>query len=138
MVAGGLESLAVSLGHADRFPAGWRRYLAVQDGMRCDDVLQYLGRFDGIFVGGTVVWKWRTAQTWIALAHDAGIPAHIGRVGTVRNYLRAAALGADSVDGSSPMRHKDFGRIDRYRALQAEQRQIDYRWKNLSAGITGV
>lgn len=136
-VAGGLASLEVSLSHVARFPAGWPRYLAVQDGMTPADVRPYLDRFEGIFIGGTVTWKWRTAPDWITFAHAAGIPAHIGQVGTVRNYLRAYALGADSVDGSSPMRHQDLGRVERFRATLREQSSIDHRWGNLAAGITG-
>lgn len=124
IVGGGRLSLERSLEHLTRLPSSWPRYLAVQDGMTAEGVGHIIECFDGLFVGGTLAWKWRTAPMWVNLAHTSGKQAHIGRVGTVRNYLRAAAIGADSVDGSGPMRNQNMGAISRFRRLLAEQTHI--------------
>lgn len=101
VVAGGLESLAVSLAWCDRLPEA--RYLAVQDGMSLDDVDPFLARFAGIFVGGSVPWKLRTGVDWVALAHEHGKRCHIGRVGNPKRLAWAREIGADSVDSSQPL-----------------------------------
>jgi NADPH:quinone reductase-like Zn-dependent oxidoreductase len=121
IVGGGLASLERSLEHVARLPPAWPRYLAVQPGITPGDVAPLLSRFDGLFIGGASAWRWRTAAAWIELAHAAGKPAHIGMVGTVRNYLRAAAMGADSVDGAGPMRNRDLDVVGRFHRLVAEQ-----------------
>src|SRR5262245_35839761 len=38
LVACGLQSLTFSLSWLDRMPPGWRCYLAVQDGMKCEHI----------------------------------------------------------------------------------------------------
>lgn len=102
LVGGGLRSLEVSLGWADSL-AGFRVYLAVQDGMEPAHVAPHLDRFDGVFVGGTLDWKLRTSMAWVDFAHSNSKPCHIGRVGKPRLVEWAHAIGADSIDSSEPL-----------------------------------
>jgi hypothetical protein len=125
IVAGGLQSLARSMEHAGRLPDDWGRYLPVQDGMSEYDLIpSTIDRIDGIFVGGSVVWKWRTAKDWCEFAHRVGLDCHIGRVNSERQILAARHAGADSVDGSTASRHHSVNRLLRYRALLQEQAVI--------------
>jgi hypothetical protein len=124
IVGGGRASLDRSLEHLGRLPSSWPRYLAVQKGITPDDITPVIEQFDGIFGGGPTFWRWRTAPVWVEFAHAHGKPAHIGMVGTVRNYLRAAAIGADPVDGAGPMRNRQLWRIGRFHALLTEQTHL--------------
>jgi hypothetical protein len=101
IVAGGYSSLDFSLGWLNKIPANYNCYLAVQDGMEMQVIEGYLDLFDGIFVGGSLEWKLRTAYEWVKLVHDHGKPCHIGRVGTFRRLVWAKSIGADSVDSST-------------------------------------
>ena len=103
IVGKGIDSLKHSEIHRERIPLHWTKYLCVQDGMTRNDI--NLSNYDGIFIGGTTDWKWKTAKMWVGFAHDNDKPCHIGRVGTIENYRRAYYLGADSVDGSNPSRN---------------------------------
>lgn len=102
VVGGGLTSLAFSLSWVDRL-AGLRVYLAVQDGMEPEHVAPHIGRFDGVFVGGTLEWKLRTGVSWVDFAHAHGKPCHVGRVGTASRVEWARAIGVDSIDSSLPL-----------------------------------
>lgn len=107
IVAGGKESLDLSVSHIQKLPSTWKKYLPVQDGMKeCDLTPNITEYIDGIFVGGIVTWKWRTAGMWCKLAHDFGFNCHIGRVNTEREILSAYHIDADSVDGSSASRNR--------------------------------
>ncbi len=106
MVAGGNDSLDLSMSwvgeiHKARVPA----YLAVQDGMRGDDVERVLraGDFAGVFVGGSLPWKLATGAQWVAFAHRLGKPCHIGRVGTPSRVRWAKEIEADSIDSCLPL-----------------------------------
>jgi hypothetical protein len=103
IVCGGKKSLDFSMDHIHNLPSGWAKYLPVQDGMTTQDIV--LSGLAGIFVGGSIDWKWRTAREWCKFAHKNNILCHIGRVGTIKNYIRAEKCGADSVDGSGPTRN---------------------------------
>ena len=105
IVCGGLKSLEHSQKHIGNLPMQWNKYLPVQDGMCPGDIDIGGDQIDGIFVGGSVDWKWRTAKDWCSYAHKNGIKCHIGRVGTIRDYTKAESCGADSVDGSGPSRN---------------------------------
>ena len=108
--------------HAGKLPDDWGKYLPVQDGMSEYDLIpSTIDRIDGIFVGGSVVWKWRTAKDWCEFAHLVGLDCHIGRVNSERQILAARHAGADSVDGSTASRHHSVDRLLRYRALLQEQ-----------------
>ena len=103
IVCGGLKSLEQSQIHMGRLPKHWKKYLPVQDGMTTGDI--DLENIDGIFVGGSVRWKWKTAREWCDFAHNHNVRCHIGRVGSIRDYIKADSCGADSVDGSGPSRN---------------------------------
>ncbi|MFA5137523.1 MAG: hypothetical protein WC489_09120 [Patescibacteria group bacterium] len=122
IVAGGLQSLVRSMEHVGKLPDDWRKYLPVQDGMSVYDLIPaVITRIDGVFVGGSTVWKWRTAKDWCEFAHLVGLDCHIGRVNSERQILAARHAGADSVDGSTASRHHSVDRLLRYRALLQEQ-----------------
>ena len=123
VVAGGLASLEMSVGWVDRLrELGVRPYLVVQDGMAPNDVAGPLGRFDGLFVGGSTRWKMNTAGTWCDFAHEHGKPCHVGRVGTGRRVRWAREIGADSIDSSQPLWSRDHMRVF-LRALAVEDIQ---------------
>lgn len=103
IVAGGAKSLAFSQEWRHRLRGVGPLYLAVQDGMIPEDVLDALREFDGLFVGGTLPWKLRTGADWVALAHKNHKPCHIGRVGTFSRVRWARRIGADSIDSSLPL-----------------------------------
>jgi len=119
IVAGGIKSLDFSLGHVEAIPRP--RYLAVQDGMQSNEVRLHLDKFDGIFVGGTVVWKMNTARMWADVAHLHGIKCHVGRIGTFQGYALCKAWGVDSVDGTNPSRNCDERPLKQF----AEQQILD-------------
>lgn len=88
------------------FPS-FEYYLAVQDGMDIDLVEDMLfhGGVQGLFVGGTKKWKYKTSADWVDLAHEYGVKCHIGGVGTRKSILWAKSIGADSVDSGIAMIH---------------------------------
>ena len=105
-VAGGLESLELSRVWAEHpmlRKQGAPLYLAVQDGMGLEDVEKVLSGFDGLFVGGTYPWKFRTGESWVRLAHATGRPCHVGRVGTENYAGWARRIHADSIDSCLPL-----------------------------------
>lgn len=111
IVAGGIRSLAYSLSwiQGDLATAP-RLALAVQDGMSASDLAPVWEHenVSHLFVGGTIDWKWRTAESWVLLAHQNGRRCHIGRCGTLEGLRRAAEIGADSVDSTSFARNGSF------------------------------
>lgn len=107
IVAGGLASLTWSASWRDSVPAGFRAYLAVQDGMSAADVLPHLARYHGIFVGGTLRWKLATGGAWAKFARRHGLGCHIGRVGTAARVRWAREIGATSIDSCLPLRHRE-------------------------------
>ena len=114
IVAGGYDSLRFSLKWLNEIPAGYPVYLAVQDGMQPDVIRQYIELFDGLFIGGTLEWKLKTASDWINLAHRYNKKAHIGKVGTFKRLVWAKSIGADSIDSSTfvqARKGQEFNRI---------------------------
>lgn len=93
---------------------GYRRYLAVQDGMEWSDVERFVPDLAGIFVGGSTPWKLSTMGQWASRAHGVGLQLHVGRVNTVRRIRLCGDAGADSFDGSSVSRYakKNLRRLD--------------------------
>jgi hypothetical protein len=111
IVAAGLESLHFSI---EWFP-GLRPlvgnvplYLAVQDGMSHENVRPHLGLFEGIFVGGSDLWKKATVEGWVKLAHEYGLLCHLGRAGTFGKVRLALEVGVDSIDSSLPIMSQKF------------------------------
>ncbi len=103
-VAEGLTSLFFSLSWIEKLLSAWEDgtyFLAVQDGMSSSDVKKVIDKFGGLFVGGTLKWKYRTSPAWIELAHSVRKPCHIGRVGTWPKIVWAHRIGADSIDSMS-------------------------------------
>lgn len=105
IVAGGLASLEFSL--------KWMRLvldecerglLAVQDGMRVEDVRPLVGLRVGIFVGGSTKWKEDTIPQWARLARETSSWCHVGRVNTRRRIAQCQSAGATSFDGTSASR----------------------------------
>jgi len=114
-VAKGLESLAFSVEWAVKLRVAYpdlRQYLAVQDGMTAKDVEPYLSLFNGLFVGGSLSWKYETAEEWVSFAHAHGLPCHIGRVGTWDKIVWAMRIGADSIDSSSWAQNDSWHHIE--------------------------
>ncbi len=103
LVAQGAASLAFSLQWASRLKGLAPLYLVTQDGQSARDVAEVLDQFDGVFVGGSLEWKIRTAKQWVALAHQHGKPCHIGRAGSVDRAKWALRIGADSLDSCLPL-----------------------------------
>lgn len=114
LVGGSWWSWSWSLQWAGRIRAhlpGVPVYFVVQDGMQRNPEhveaaitgFHDSGGFDGIFVGGSGPWKLQTAPSWVAFAHQHGIPCHIGRAGTVKKAAWAMRLGADSLDSCLPL-----------------------------------
>ena len=90
-------------------------YLAVQDGIRTSDITpEIISKFSGIFVGGTIEWKWRMAERWVDFAHSRIMKCHIGRCGSIDKLITADRIGADSVDSSSFARNDSWHIIDQY------------------------
>ena len=102
IVAGGLESLEFSLSWLERLPPRWPWYLAVQDGMRPEEVASELAPVAGIFLGGTTRFK-ATALLWARLAHAHGKRFHFARAGTLARVELARRVWADSLDSSFPL-----------------------------------
>ncbi len=113
IVGGGNESIRHSLRWlAILPPMPW--YLAVQDGMKTDEVAAVLPGIAGLFLGGTDEFK-ATAPAWCELAHRHGKRFHYARIST-ENRLRAALdCGADSADSSQMLWSKEhFTRFERW------------------------
>jgi hypothetical protein len=102
LVAKGMDSLDYSLGWMARLPKRWPWYLAVQDGMTENAVLDVLNMFDGIFLGGTDAFK-GTAWQWSQMAHANGKRFHYGRTGTLKKLQHAYNCQADSCDSAFPL-----------------------------------
>jgi len=102
IVAGGLKSLEFSLEWLYRLPTFWPWYLAVQDGMDHDSVMEVAHMFSGIFLGGTDKFK-LTAYGWSRLAHRCDKKFHYGRAGTLRKLAHAHSVEADSLDTNFPL-----------------------------------
>lgn len=106
IVRGGLESLVFSRdwyrAHAANYPdLPW--YFVVQDRMTPANIDLSWGRFAGIFIGGSLPWKFRTGETWVKWAHQQGIRCHIGRATEKKRIWWARRIGADSIDGNGPL-----------------------------------
>ena len=139
IVCGGFSSLLHSANHIQNL-SDYPVYLAVQPGITPSDVAAHLKKYpvySGIFVGGgdNVSWKWRTLPKWVQLAHKNGLKCHAGRVGNVRGYMAASAMGVDSVDGSNLMRNERLEEIERFRKIERQQEHlIDKEDWQMSAG----
>tara|TARA_R110000751_G_scaffold9756_1_gene36045 strand:+ start:1168 stop:1830 length:663 start_codon:yes stop_codon:yes gene_type:complete len=117
IVAGGKRSLDFSMEWATgRLKTTPRLALVVQDGMTTGHVSNMSPElhFSHIFIGGSVEWKWKTAQEWIDYAHGKEMKCHIGQCGTLDRLRAARRMGADSVDSTSIVRNQSWHIIDEY------------------------
>jgi hypothetical protein len=135
IVGEGLTSLEMSAKYYQRLKK-YPLYLAVQDKMKVNDVIEHLKSrpaYIGIFIGGSLTWKWRSMPFWATFAHDRNLLCHAGRVGTVRGFQAAASVGVDSVDGSNLMRNNKLEEVLRYRQLSKEQKPLINResWEDV-------
>ena len=113
IVGEGVRSLKWSLEWLDKIGGGETRYyLAVQDGMTNDMVKPIIKQFGGLFVGGTLEWKYQTAKDWVALSHSHILPCHIGRCGEWDKVAWASIIGADSIDSMSWARNGSYHHIE--------------------------
>lgn len=102
IVAGGVKSLEFSESWFDRL-RGFRRYLALQDGMTPESVGALASKYDGLFLGGTLEWKLATLQSWRDATREWKKPLHVGRVGTKKRALLCRRVGVDSIDSCLPL-----------------------------------
>lgn len=114
IVAGGLESLSLSLRYSNRcLSVAPMVLIAVQDGMSTDDLDPHVGPSVGIFLGGSTEWKIATMAQWGRFCADRGVYYHVARVNSAKRIRMAAAAGADSIDGTSASRFaKSLRRLD--------------------------
>ena len=108
------ESLSFSLAWWERvanYPFPW--FLAVQDGMRPEEVRELLPLFAGLFLGGSTEFK-RTCRVWCDLAHAQGKRFHYARASSPKTLRLAWEIGADSADSVQAIR--SAGEFAKYRA----------------------
>ena len=122
IVAGGNKSLDFSMrwANSETLETSNNLYLPVQDGMSAKRIGEVIGRFSGLFVGGTTEWKWENAEWINDMAHDNGMKCHIGRCGTLEGLKAAHKIGVDSVDSSS------FVRNDSWHIIEAFHRWVSH------------
>jgi hypothetical protein len=114
IVCGGKKSLNYSMTWLDRLQPA-KLALAVQDGMTSSDVQDYdISGLTYIFIGGSVDWKWKTANEWVEFAHYNKLKCHIGRCGTIERLRYAESLGVDSVDSTSFVRNDSWHIIEQF------------------------
>lgn len=78
---------------------GYPVALAAQNGL--EDLTVPWEEFDVLFLGGDTAWKLGPAARRLATeAKTRGKRVHMGRVNSLRRLRYAAAIGADSVDGT--------------------------------------
>lgn len=105
IVAGGEESLNLSLSYLARLRGVAPLLLAVQNGITKEDVLPYLGASVGIFIGGDTEYKLSTGNYWGEVAREQQCYLHVGRVNSVQRIHWCDAIGANSFDGTSVSRY---------------------------------
>lgn len=105
IVCGGAASLHLSVSWLPKLLHVTKLLIPVQPGIRPTDVLPFLDRRVGLFVGGDAEWKEQTLLTWGALAKRRKCYLHVGRVNTIRRIKLCAAADAHSFDGTSGSRY---------------------------------
>jgi hypothetical protein len=107
IVAGGLESLALSVSWIPKLRGLRSLLLPIQDGMTARDVGMVLRQNVqvGLFLGGSTAFKLREIYGWGMVAHAWKRYYHVGRVNTARRIRLCAEAGADSFDGTSATRY---------------------------------
>ena len=94
---------------------GHNLLICLQDGMIYDDIIPFLGRIYGVFLGGSTEYKLSKACYWGHFAQKHDLYYHIGRVNTVKRIRLCIQSGADSFDGTGMIRFPTEGeRISRW------------------------
>lgn len=102
IVCGSRRSLDFSLEWLERLKGSPAKLLlATQNGIKPDDVREYLSPSVGLFVGGDTEWKLKTVHSWGVLARRRNCHLHVGRVNSAKRIDLCARSGAHSVDGTS-------------------------------------
>jgi hypothetical protein len=125
------ESLALSKTWLDQTP--FKKYFALQDGMDFDMVYKVLSECDGAFLGGSVQWKWDTLSYWVPRVHALGLKFHVGRCNGLIQWDRAFWNDADSVDGSTVIRHNLLDTIPKFYLHAIQQRRMIHYIEKLGA-----
>ena len=115
IIAGGMKSYEFSQSWREQLVGCDNLYLVVQDGM---PYTIDLDGYSGIFVGGTMWWKWETYRKWTDIARNMNIKCHMGRVGTAKRLYLASRIGVDSVDSTNFVRNKSWNHVERYLEFQ--------------------
>ena len=91
--------------------------LVVQDGIEPSHIDDWdiWDRFTHLFIGGSVDWKWRTAELWSDYAKENGVKLHIGQCGKLEYLKTAYDLGADSVDSTSFCRNERWDIVETFK-----------------------
>ena len=114
IIEGGEESLSFSrIWSQNQLATAPRLALVLQDGMKFSG-LGSLKRFTHLFVGGSVDWKWKTADEWVKVARGEGKQIHIGQCGRFEYLMRAHELQVDSVDSTSFVVNQSFHIVQRF------------------------
>ena len=130
IVCGGDRSLRKSLEYTNQIPGPL--YLAVQDGMNAKDVCEHIDLFDGLFIGGSISWKFQTARMWSQICKLYKKKCHAGNVNSYEGLIHMHFSGVDSVDGSTASRHQDDTQIRKYfDHLKTQTTLIDKRQAGL-------
>lgn len=117
IVAGGWRSLEFSKSWANKLIGAPNLALVLQDGMTVHS-LGDISQFSYLFVGGTVEWKWKTAESWVEFAKANNKKIHIGQCGKIEYLLKCHALDIDSCDSTSFTINDSFDIIEMFYTLK--------------------
>jgi hypothetical protein len=124
IVCGGMDSFNFSAENIDIIPKGINRYFVVNPRISEKDLSPYFDEINGLFISLAAFHRLFDIRRYVVMAHDHGLKAHIGKAGTGKTYTLAASAGADSCDGSTPMRHNNLERIEKWRIATSQQRSF--------------
>jgi hypothetical protein len=85
---------------------------------------KYPEEIKGLFVGGSLSWKFQTCRMWADLSHLYNIKCHVGRIGTYEGFIHMHYCNIDSVDSSTATRHNDNTHIQKYFSHLKSQKQL--------------
>ena len=122
IVEGGWKSINFSRSWLERIQCD-HLALAVQDGVRSEWLHRELvHEVSTIFVGGSPLWKWKTAKMWVDFAHSRGKKCHIGQCGKLEYLRKAREYGADSCDSTSFVVNNSWHILDEF--IEPKQREL--------------
>jgi len=101
-------------------------HLQLRQDMTPEMLAQYdLSAFSHIFIGGSVEWKWQTADSWVKFTHKESKKCHIGQVGQLRYLKFSEHIQADSVDSTSIARNESWNIIEEYASSKTLFKKVD-------------